>query len=376
VTGPLTGTRVVSLGGIGPGPYAGMLLADLGADVIRVDRIGSPWPPSMRVMARGQRSVALDLKHPRALAVVRTLVTGADALIEGFRPGVAERLGVGPDDCLRWNPALVYTRMTGWGQDGPLSDDPGHDLNYIALNGVLDAIGPADGPPVIPLNLLGDFAGGGLLLAFGLVSALLAARTSGTGQVIDAAMIDGSALLAAPLHGVIAAGRWPHSRGKNYLDGAAPFYNVYRTADGRYVTIAAIEPELYRRLVERLGWKYDELPPQWDEASWPAVRARFAGEFAGRDRDQWTTELLDAGVCFAPVLSFAEAAAHPHLRARATFVDVDGVRQPAPAPRFSATPAAPGPVPGAPGADTDTVLAEAGLSAAAIQALRDDGAAG
>ena len=373
MTGPLAGTRVVSLGGIGPGPYAGMLLADLGCDVVRLDRAGAGWPPSMRVMARGQRSLMIDLKNPGALAVVRTLVDGADGLIEGFRPGVAERLGVGPDECLSWNPALVYARMTGWGQAGPLSDQAGHDLNYIALNGVLDAIGPADGPPVMPVNLLGDFAGGGMLLALGLVSAILAARASGVGQVIDAAMIDGSALLTASLHGVIAAGRWPHTRGKNYLDGGAPFYNVYPTADGRYITIAALEPELYRRLIERLGWKHDELPPQWDEASWPAMHARFAGEFARHDQDHWTSVLQDADVCFAPVLSFAEAAAHPHLQARATFVEVDGVRQPAPAPRFSRTPAATGPVPGAPGADTDAVLREAGLGPDEIASLRDAG---
>jgi alpha-methylacyl-CoA racemase len=373
MSGPLAGTRVVSLGGIGPGPYAGMLLADLGCDVIRVDRIGSRWPPSMRVMARGQRSLALDLKSPNALPVVRALVAGADALIEGFRPGVAERLGVGPDDCLSWNPALIYARMTGWGQVGPMSDYAGHDLSYIALNGVLDSIGPADGPPVIPINLLGDFAGGGMLLALGLVSAMLAARASGAGQVIDAAMVDGSALLAAPLHGVIAAGRWPHSRGKNYLDGAAPFYNVYRTADDKYVTIAAIEPELYSRLVDRLGWKQDELPQQWDEASWPAMRARFAEEFVSHGRDYWTGALQEADVCFAPVLSFAEAAENQHLRTRATFIEVDGVRQPAPAPRFSRTPATTGPVPAAPGEDTDAVLRGVGLSRGEIQGLRDAG---
>jgi alpha-methylacyl-CoA racemase len=373
VSGVLAGVRVVILGGIGPSPFAGMVLADMGCDVIRIDRIGDELPPSMGVVARGQRSLALDLKNAETPAVLRRLIESADGVIEGFRPGVAERLGLGPQDCHAINPRLVYGRMTGWGQDGEYRDYAGHDLNYIALNGVLDALGPADGPPTFPINLIGDFGGGGMMLAFGLVCGILQARSTGTGQVVDTAMIDGSALLTAPLHGLIAAGRWPHSRGKNYLDGGAPFYNVYRTADDRYVTIASLEPQFYSRLIEALGWTGDDLPAQWDESGWPTMRARFTEAFASRSQAEWCKILEPADVCFAPVLTFAEAATHPHIAARGTFVEINGIRQPAPAPRFSATPGEIGGLCPGPGADDEAILAELGFDADAIARLRAAG---
>jgi alpha-methylacyl-CoA racemase len=337
--GPLQGTRVVELAGIGPGPFCAMLLADLGAEVLAVDRPGGDpaWPA---LFARGRRRVAVDLKHPEGPGVVLDLVAAADGLVEGFRPGVAERLGIGPEACLARNPRLVYGRVTGWGQDGPLAASAGHDLDYIALAGALHPIGAAGGPPVPPLNLLGDFGGGGMLLALGVVAALLEGGRSGHGQVVDAAMVDGAALLTTGLHELLAAGRWTDRRGANLLDGAAPCYTVYETADGRHLAVGALEPRFWAELLERIGLAGEDLPHQLDPNGWPALRERLAAVFLTRTRDEWCQLLEGTDACVAPVLSLLEAPAHPHNRARGTFVEVGGVTQPAPAPRFSRTPCA------------------------------------
>ncbi len=373
--GPLQGVRVVEIAGIGPGPFAGMMLADAGADVLRVDRVShvhAAADPAHDVLSRGRRSVAVDLKQPDGAEVVLALVAGADALIEGFRPGVAERLGIGPDACLARNPALVYGRMTGWGQDGPWAARAGHDLDYIALAGALHPVGPADAPPPPPLNYVGDFGGGGLLLAFGLVSAVLAARTSGRGQVVDAAMIDGAAAQTAMVHGMLAAGLWRDEREANLLDGAAPFYRTYRCADGRFLAVGALEPQFYAELLDRLGLDPDEWP-QHDQSRWPAQRARLAERFATRTRAEWMAVFDGSDACVAPVLSLGEAPDHPHHRARATFVRHDGAVQPGPAPRFSGTPSQLRTGPPAPGAHTDDVLALAGYDPAAVTRLRAAG---
>ncbi|MEU7874576.1 CaiB/BaiF CoA-transferase family protein [Dactylosporangium sp. NPDC049140] len=362
MTGPLRGVRVVELLGLGPGPFCGMLLADLGAEVIRVERPGSS---KVDVLGRGRRSLALDLKSPGAAATVLDLVATADALIEGFRPGVAERLGVGPEACLKRNPRLVYGRMTGWGQDGPYAATAGHDVNYIAIAGALGAIGPADGPPVLPLNLLGDFGGGGMLLAVGLLAALLHARATGEGQVVDAAIVDGTATLTALIHGLVAGGRWNPGRGGNFLDGTAPYYTTYRCADGAYVAVGALEDKFWDALLDGLGRPSLSEDPAFlsdrtDPAHWPAIRARLASMFAQRSRAGWMAVFEGTDACVSPVHEPAEAAADPHLRARSTFVDIAGVVQPAPAPRFSVTvPDLPHPAP-APGQDSASVLAELG----------------
>jgi alpha-methylacyl-CoA racemase len=373
--GPLHGTKVVELASIGPGPFCAMLLADLGAEVLAVDRPGADrdgWPA---LFARGRRRVGVDLKHPDGPGVVLDLVAGADALVEGFRPGVAERLGVGPDECLRRNPRLVYGRVTGWGQEGPLAGSAGHDIDYIALAGALHPIGPAGGPPVPPLNLLGDFGGGGMLVALGVVAALLEAARSGLGQVVDAAMVDGAALLTTQLHELLAAGRWTDHRGANLLDGAAPFYAVYETADGRHLAVGALEPRFYAELLERLGLAADDLPPQLDRAGWPLLRERLAAVFLTRTRDEWCALLEGTDACVAPVLSLLEAPTHPHNRARATFVEVAGHPQPAPAPRFSRTPCpAPTLPPG--GDDPAWVLTAWGLPPDRVAHLRTTGAIG
>lgn len=377
--GPLGGVRVVELGGIGPAPFCGMLLADLGAQVVRVDRpqeAGRPTP--FPVLHRGRTSVAVDLKHPEGAALVRRLVGGADAVVEGFRPGVLERLGLGPDVCLADNPRLVYGRMTGWGQHGPLADQPGHDLNYIALTGALHAIGPADGDPVVPVNLVGDFGGGGMLLAVGVLSALLQARATGRGQVVDAAMTDGSALLQAMTYGFLAQGLWQDARGVNLLDGGAPFYAVYRCADDRHVAVGAIEPPFYAALLRVLGLAdHPAFADQHDRAAWPAMRAALALAFAARPRDAWAAAFDGQGACVTPVLSLREAAAHPHNTARATYrPGPDGTPEPAPAPRFSATPP-PDPAPAPPtGADTDAVLHALGLPPDRVADLRRRGVIG
>ncbi|TPQ16903.1 CaiB/BaiF CoA transferase family protein [Streptomyces sporangiiformans] len=371
---PLTGLRVVELGGIGPGPFCAMLLADAGADVIRVERpsdvAGRPDP----VLHRGRRSAAIDLKHPEGVGAVLDLVADADVLLEGFRPGVAERLGVGPGPCLDRNPRLVYGRMTGFGQDGPLAPRAGHDINYIALSGALGAIGPAAGPPVLPLNLLGDFGGGGALLAFGVLCAVVQARATGKGQVVDAAMVDGSAQLLAMIYSRLHQGRWTDRRGVNYLDGTAPFYGVYRCRDGEYVAIGAIEAPFFATLLGRLGLAADaDFTQQWDRSRWPVMRQRLAEVFAARTRDDWAAVFADADACVTPVLSLVEAPHHPHNAARGTFLtDGTGVLQPAPAPRFgSSTPrrhARPAPLPGE---HTAQVLAETGRNPEQIKKLFD-----
>jgi alpha-methylacyl-CoA racemase len=374
--GPLAGVRVVELTGIGPGPFCAMLLADLGAEVLRVDRPAAArtgWPT---VLARGRRSVAVDLKHPDGAGVVLDLAAAADALVEGFRPGVAERLGIGPDACLARNPRLVYGRVTGWGQEGPWRQAAGHDIDYIALAGALHPVGPAGGPPVPPLNLVGDFGGGGMLLAFGVVAALLETGRSGAGQVVDAAMVDGAALLTTQFHELLAAGLWRERRGSNLLDGGAPFYGAYETADGRHLAVGALEPQFWAELLRRLGLDAGDLPDQLDRDGWPRLRQRLAALFRTRTLDEWCELLAGTDACVAPVLGLGEAPAHPHNRARGTFVDVGGVVQPAPAPRFSRTPCDP-PTPTArPGEHTDRALTDWGVPAEKVARLRAAGAIG
>ena len=380
MAGPLTGLRVVELAGIGPGPFAAMMLADMGAEVLRVDRaaaVGDP-APAWDVNARGRRSVGVDLKHPQGREAVLRLVEHADALIEGFRPGVTERLGLGPDDCMARRPTLVYGRMTGWGQDGPQAQAAGRDINYVALSGTLAMIGRAGEPPVPPLTLVGDFGGGGMLLAFGVVCGVVEAARSGRGQVVDAAMLDGAALLAGMMHGLRADGQWG-DRGTNLLDSGAWFYEVYETADGRYVSIGAIDAGARAELVRRTGLADDvdgggPVPDADDRASWPAMKARMAALMRTRSRDEWCALLEGTDACFAPVLDPGEAPGHPHVRARGTFTEVGGVVQPAPAPRFSRTPGAAGAPPPAPGEHTDDALADWGFSVDEIAALRDAGA--
>ncbi len=345
MSGPLTGVKVLELAGIGPGPFCGMLLADMGADVLRVDRLqandlGLPVAPKFDIMSRGRRSIALDLKQAEAIQTVLALAARADALIEGFRPGVTERLGLGPDACFARNLRLVYGRITGWGQDGPLAQAAGHDINYIALSGALHAIGHKEGGPVPPLNLVGDFGGGGMVLAFGIACALYEARASGQGQVIDAAMSEGAASLMAMFYGRLAAGHWRDRRGVNVLDTGAPWYDAYETADGKHVAIGAIEGRFYAELLARLGLDAAALPGQFEFARWPELRAAFTAAFKTKTRDEWCREMEGTDVCFAPVLSLAEAPEHAHNKARGAFVAIDGVTQPAPAPRFSRTPGA------------------------------------
>jgi alpha-methylacyl-CoA racemase len=372
--GPLTGVRVLEFEAIGPGPFCGMMLADMGADVLLVDRptdpgLGLDRERASDVMLRGRRSVTLDLKTRDGVAAALALAEKADALIEGFRPGVMERLGLGPDVLLGRNPRLVYGRMTGWGQDGPLAPRAGHDINYIALTGALHAIGRAGGPPVPPLNLVGDFGGGGMLLAFGIACALVEARGAGRGQVVDAAMVDGASLLAAMFAGLLATERWTEARGKNLLDSGAPWYDVYPTKDGGYVAIGAIEPKFYAELLERLGLAGEPLPAQHDRDRWPELRARFAAVFRSRTRDEWSRAFDGSDACFAPVLAFSEARRHPHAAARGGYVDVGGVPQPAPAPRFGRTPGAVSRPPPERGALGREALADWGFSEAEIERL-------
>jgi alpha-methylacyl-CoA racemase len=369
--GPLAGLRVVELAGLAPGPFAAMMLADMGAQVLRIDR-PDPAPRAMPqrffFTDRNRRSIAVDLKSPEGAALVKRLVGEADALIEGFRPGVMERLGLGPDVCLAANPKLVYGRMTGWGQDGPLAQAPGHDINYIALAGALDAIGPADGPPVVPLNLVGDFGGGGMVLAFGIACALLEAARSGRGQVVDAAMVDGAASLMTYFYGYMAGGKWP-GRGRATLGGAAPHYGVYETKDGKYVSVGAAEPKFYAELLRATGLSDAGLPDRADPANWPVIRERLAAVFRTKTRDEWSALLERAEVCFAPVLDLREAAAHPHNAARGTFVEIEGHLQPAPAPRFSRTPAATPQAGVEPGVDAHAALDGWGLTRGDVDAL-------
>lgn len=349
--GPLRGVRVVELASIGPGPHAAMTLADLGADVIRVERPEGTLSAVARdkdVLTRGRPSVAMDLKDPRAASVVLDLVASADMLIEGMRPGVAERLGVGPAECLARNPRLVYGRMTGWGQEGPLAPRAGHDIDYIAVSGSLHGLGRAGGPPQFPQNLLGDFAGGSAYLVIGVLAALLEARTSGQGQVVDAAIVDGAAHLNAMMVGLIAGGAWREERGHNLLDSGAPFYDVYETADGRHMAVGAIEPQFYAELLEGLGL-VDTAPDRSDPGNWAALREAIAARFRERTQQEWTGVFEGTDACVSPVLPLTEASRHPHLAARHTYVDRGGVVQPAPAPRFSRTPAALGSPPSLPG---------------------------
>ncbi|MFD7689585.1 CaiB/BaiF CoA transferase family protein [Streptomyces sp. NPDC059781] len=355
--GPLGGVRVVELAGIGPGPFAAMLLADLGADVVRVDRPGGPGlgiDPALDVTNRNKRSVIVDLKAPDGPARVLDLVERADVLIEGYRPGVAERLGVGPGDCRTRNPRLVYGRMTGWGQQGPLADRAGHDIAYIALTGTLGMIGDPDRPPAVPANLLGDYAGGSLYLVVGVLAALHHARATGTGQVVDAAVVDGTAHLSAMIHGMLAAGAWQDRRGANLLDGGCPYYGTYGTADGKHMAVGALEPRFYAEFLRLLGID-DRSEAHTDVTRWPELRAQVAARFRTRTRDEWTARFDGSDACVAPVLSLREAPHHPHLAARGTFTDHAGITQPAPAPRFSATPAGVRTGPARPGADTDDV---------------------
>ncbi len=375
MAGPLDGLTIIELTSIGPGPFAGMMLADHGAEVIRVERIGSPrFGPDP--LARSRRSLGLDLKHPEAAGIVRRLAERADGLIEGWRPGVAERLGVGPDALLSANPKLVYGRMTGWGQKGPWAAMAGHDIDYIALSGVLHGIGEADRPPPPPVNYIGDFGGGGMMLAFGMVSALLAVQRGAEGQVVDAAMTDGSALLATMTYGFKAGGLWSDERGANLLDGAAPFYACYGTADGKWLAVGAIEPEFWAVLRERMGLTDALFDRQRDRSAWGPMKARIAEVVATRSRDDWEAVFAGTDGCVAPVLSLDEAPAHPHNVARRTFVEVGGIVQPAPAPRYSATPTDAPRATLPAGTDTDAILAELGLSPEDIGALREAGAVG
>ncbi|MCU1452545.1 MAG: carnitine dehydratase [Acidimicrobiales bacterium] len=377
--GPLSGVKVVEIAGIGPGPFCAMLLSDLGADVVRIDRSsnvlgGDPATPPGDVLNRGRRSVAVDLKHPDGVATVLDLVAEADALIEGFRPGVMERLGLGPDACRERNPRLVYGRMTGWGQDGPYARTAGHDINYIALAGALEPIGRRGGPPVPPLNLVGDFGGGGMLLALGIAAALVEAGRSGEGQVVDAAMVDGAAILTTMFHAFRAMGIWDDERGTNMLDSGAHFYDVYETADGKYVSIGSIEPQFYAELLKHTGLDGEDLPWQHDKAHWPELKDRMAAIFKVKTRDEWCEIMEGTDVCFAPVLSLAEAPTHPHNVHRGTFTEVAGIVQPSPAPRFDRTPAEIQRPPAHAGQDTDEVLADWGIAPDRIAALRSSGA--
>jgi alpha-methylacyl-CoA racemase len=375
---PLDGVRVIELAGIGPVPFAGMLLSDLGADVVRVDRPATvagadPTRPSQDPMGRGKRSVGVDLKHPDGAATVLRLMTGADVLVEGFRPGVTERLGVGPEPCLAANPKLVYGRMTGWGQEGPLAQDAGHDIDYLAVAGVLGHIGRAGAPPTPPINLVADFGGGANMLVVGVLAALVEAGRTGRGTVVDAAMVDGAALLMAPFWAARASGFWTDERGTNLLDSGAPYYDVYRSSDGLEVGVAAIEPQFFAALLEVLDLDPAAVPPQDDRARWPELRAAIDAAIGTRPRAEWLERAEGTDACIAPVLTMGEAAQHPHLRARGTIIERDGVPQPAPAPRFSATPAELDRSPCVPGQHTDEVLEEAGFSAAEIEDLRGAG---
>lgn len=375
MTGPLAGVRILELAGIGPGPFCGMMLADLGADVIRIDRPGGNQVATLghEVLFRSRRTLAVDLKHPDGVETVLRLCASADALYEGYRPGVAERLGVGPDDCMGRNPALVYGRMTGWGQDGPLAHAAGHDINYIGLSGALHAIGRVDTGPVPPLNLVGDFGGGGMMLALGLVAGILSARQTGQGQVVDAAMVDGSAALMAMFYGMRGSGVYNNQRGTGLLDTGAPFYDVYETADGKWIALGPIEPQFYAELCERLDLG-EQFANQYDFPNWPAMKQRLATVVRTRTRDEWDDLLSGTDACYAPVLDLDEAADHEHNRARGTFVEVGGIVQHRPTPRFSVTtpdePTPPAPV----GVHTREILAEAGFDEAEVDRLLAGGA--
>lgn len=374
--GPLRGVKVIEFVGLGPAPFAAMLLADLGADVIRIDRPGAHGGGPAEILARGRRSAAFDLKNPDAVKACLELISRADILLEGYRPGVMERLGLGPDIALQRNKALVYGRMTGWGQHGPLAHAAGHDINYISLTGALDAMGTPDSP-AIPLNLVGDFGGGSLYLAFGVLAALTHARATGEGQVVDAAIVDGAASLMGAIHQLQAMGVWSRGRGENLLDGGAAFYGTYKCADGKFVSIGPLEPEFYALLLEKLALTDDPVMANpYDASQWQAQRRTLEAAFGTKTRDEWCAMLEGSDACFAPVLTTDEAAIHPHMEERGVFTEVAGVRQAAPAPRFSRTPGAiQGPAP-APGADTQAVLADWGFDPKSVDALNAAGAFG
>lgn len=382
MSGPLTGYKIVEFAGIGPGPFCSMLLSDMGAEVLRLDRtedagLGIPSDTKYALLNRGRRSVALNLKKKEAVETALKLIEKADGLIEGFRPGVMERLGLGPDVCLKRNPKLVYGRMTGFGQEGPIAQAAGHDINYIAMAGALHMIGREGAKPTPPLNLVGDFGGGALYLAFGMVCGLLEAQKSGKGQVVDTAMVDGAAHLTTFVYGMLPTGRWDAAqRGTNILDSGAPWYDVYETKDGKYVSIGSIETKFYAELMRLTGLDNEDLPKQWDKAGWPKLRARFTEVFKQKTRDEWCEVMEGSDVCFAPVLSPLEVAKHPHNKLRGTFIEVEGVTQPGPAPRFSRTKAAVQRPPARPGQHTDEALKDWGFAAKDIDSLRAAGAVG
>ena len=377
--GPLQGVKIVELAGIGPGPFAGMLLSDMGADIVRVDRAGQVNPavfdkPNLEPLYRGRRSIGVDLKNPEGVELVLRLVEKADALFEGYRPGVTERLGLGPDDCLARNPKLVYGRMTGWGQDGPMAQAAGHDINYIALAGALAHFGRAGSKPTPPINLVGDFGGGGMFMAFGLVCGILEARSSGKGQVIDVAMVDGSASLMSMMWGLKQIGAWDEALGKNFLDTGAPFYDTYETSDGKFISLGSLEPQFYAELIQRLGLESENLPGQMDRGSWDILRDRFTALFKTKTRDEWDAILAGSDACYAPVLTMSEAANNEHIKARNTIIERDGVPQPAPAPRFSRTVAEVERSAPWPGQHTDEALGDWGVAAGEVTKLRETGA--
>ena len=373
--GPLSGKRIIEIAGIGPGPFCAMLLSDLGAEVIRVDRASTvadelPDFPSLDLLNRGRRSIGINLKDPAGVATVLKLIESSDALIEGFRPGVAERLGIGPEDCLTRNPQLIYGRMTGWGQYGSYSSMAGHDINYIALSGVLGMIGRKDEKPVPPVNLIGDFGGGGMILALGVCAALVEVASSGKGQVIDAAMTDGSALLATMVHSFKAMGIWG-DRGTNLLDTGAPFYDVFECSDGKFISIGSIEPQFYSELLRITGLDQQENPKQMDRQSWDEMKSKIASAIKSKSREEWENLMEGTDVCFAPVLTIDEAYDHPHNLERNTFIEVAGVKQPAPAPRFSRTPASITSPPPHPGEHTEEILLDSGFTISEIFSLRE-----
>jgi alpha-methylacyl-CoA racemase len=367
--------KILEIAGIGPGPFASMMLSDMGAEVLRIDRPqgvkgGDPANPPLDFLARGRRSVGVDLKNPQGVELLLKLVEGADAILEGFRPGVMERMGIGPDVCLARNPRIVYGRITGWGQEGPLAHAAGHDINYIALAGALESIGRPGEKPLPPLNLVGDFGGGGMILAYGVVCALLERASSGQGQVVDAAMVDGAAVLMTMFHGARQAGWWNGERGTNLLDTGAYFYDTYETADGKYISLGALEPQFYAELAEKLGLDPEDLTDQMDRSQWAEKRDQFAKRIKSKTREQWCEILEGSDACFAPVLSMDESPHHPHMSARNTFVKVAGALQPGPTPRFSRTSCEISGPPPHPGQHTDEALADWGISAPEIARLR------
>jgi len=373
--GPLKGIKIVEMGGIGPGPFCAQMLSDMGAEVIRIDKKGGSdylVEAKYNVLHRGRRSIAIDLKSTKAIGTLLRLIKNADGLIEGYRPGVMERLGLGPQECMKQNPKLVYGRMTGWGQEGPLAKSAGHDINYIALTGALNAMGEKNGKPLIPLNLVGDFGGGGLFLAFGLVCGLLEAKNSGIGQVVDAAMVDGASSLMGVFFGLKAAGLWKEERGTNILDGGAHFYNTYETLDRKWISIGSIEPQFYKILLKKAGIIDSEFDNQMDMNNWQALKKKLKIVFKTKTRDEWCLLMENTDICFAPVLSMAEAKDHPHMKARNTIIDFNGFPQPAPAPRFSrTTPEIQGPPPEI-GEHSETILKDWGFNKTEIMELKKD----